>query len=127
VQIVWTINKLLEYFPPGQERALPNSHPNDDSRHLIQEEPEPGPVIISEHFMMRSEYRHTAIPFWALSEIFSTVVFVFVAIGITSLSHAGEPASPATDYSRVGAAINEAMRAYHYNPAELEHSWISAD
>ena len=61
---------------------------------------------------MCSTYRHRAIRLWTLSKSISTLVLAIIGICITGLSHA--------DYSEVGAAINETMRAYHYNPAELD-------
>ena len=69
---------------------------------------------------MRSTYRHSEIRFWTLGESISILVFTIIGICITGLSHAGEPVRPNTDYSEVVAAINETMRAYHYNPAELD-------
>lgn len=65
-------------------------------------------------------YRHSAIRLWTLSESISILVLAIIGICITGLSHADEPARPKTDYTEVGAAINETMRTYHYNPAELD-------
>jgi len=69
---------------------------------------------------MRSTYRHSAIRFWTLGKSLSVIVFTITGICITGLSHADEPVRLDTDYSEVVAAINETMRAYHYNPAELD-------
>jgi len=55
-----------------------------------------------------------------LDKSISILVLAIIGIYITGLVHADEPIRPKTDYSEVGAAINETMRAYHYNPAELE-------
>jgi len=69
---------------------------------------------------MRSTCRHSAIRFWTLGKSTSVLVFTIIGICITGLSHADEPVRSNTNYSEVVAAINETMRAYHYNPAELD-------
>ncbi len=43
-----------------------------------------------------------------------------VAVFAIAIVHAEEPQAQTTDYPAVAAAIDETMRAYHYNPAELE-------
>jgi carboxyl-terminal processing protease len=69
---------------------------------------------------MFSTYRHSTIRLWTLGKSISILVLAIVGIYITGLSQADESVRPKTDYPEVGTAINEAMRAYHYNPAELD-------
>jgi hypothetical protein len=68
---------------------------------------------------MGSTYRHSAIRFSTPGKSISILAFAIIGIYIIGHSHADEPVRPKTDYSEVGAAINETMRAHHYNPAEL--------
>jgi len=60
---------------------------------------------------MRNISRHSAIRSWA---------FALVAVVFAGSSNADGAADPKTDYFEVASAINQTMRAYHYNPAELE-------
>jgi hypothetical protein len=68
---------------------------------------------------MLTTYLHSAIRLWAIPRSISILAVAIVAVGITGVSSAHESVHPTTDYSEVVAAINETMRAYHYNPAEL--------
>jgi carboxyl-terminal processing protease len=69
---------------------------------------------------MPTSYRHSAIWLWKTRKSISILSVAIVAVGITGLSSTAESVRPKTDYSEVVAAINETMRAYHYNPAELD-------
>jgi carboxyl-terminal processing protease len=69
---------------------------------------------------MSSKYRHSAFRLWAPHRSMSILAFAMCAINFTGLSYADEPVRQQTDYSQVVAAINETMRANHYNPAELD-------
>jgi carboxyl-terminal processing protease len=69
---------------------------------------------------MPSAYRYSAIRFWAQCRSIKILAFAIIAFNITGLTHAEELVSPKTDYLDVAAAINETMRANHYNPAELD-------
>jgi len=94
-------------------------HPIDDLGHLIPDGPKRGPEIYRSFFMPKT-HRHSAIRLRALCNSISILAFAVVAIHIVGPSNAAEPVSPKTDYFKVAAAINETMRAYHYNPAELD-------
>lgn len=48
------------------------------------------------------------------------LVAAVIAVSTIVLVHADEPETQTTDYPAVAAAINETMRTYHYDPAELE-------
>ncbi len=69
---------------------------------------------------MSSTYRYNAILSWTLGKPISILILAIIGLYIVGISHADEPVRPNTDYSETGAAINETMRAYHYNPAELD-------
>jgi len=69
---------------------------------------------------MPKTHRHRAIRLRVLCHSISMLAFAIVAIQFVGPSNAAEPVSPAADYSDVAAAINETMRAYHYNPAGLD-------
>lgn len=69
---------------------------------------------------MRSTYRHSKIRFWTLCKSNKSLAIAIIAINIIGLSHADERVSSRTNFHEVVAAINETMRAYHYNPAELD-------
>jgi len=43
-----------------------------------------------------------------------------IAFELVAVSHADDPVNPNTNYPEVATAINETMRAYHYDPAELD-------
>jgi len=60
---------------------------------------------------MRKFSRHGAIRFWALA---------LVAVVFAGPLSADGSADPKADYAEVVVAINKTMRAYHYNPAELD-------
>ena len=62
---------------------------------------------------MRNTHLHTTV---------SIGILAVALIGLydAGLAYADESVRAKTDYSEVGAAINETMRAHHYNPAELE-------
>ena len=47
-------------------------------------------------------------------------VVAFIAISTIALAHADELVTQKTGYPAVAAAINETMRTYHYDPAELD-------
>ena len=49
-----------------------------------------------------------------------SLLVLTAAIGALALSQAGSADAGPTDYAAVAAAINETMRAHHYDPAELE-------
>ena len=58
------------------------------------------------------------------------LTLILFVISVAGRSYADEPVRQETDYAEVVAAINETMRAYHYNPAELnspEYRRIEAD
>jgi len=69
---------------------------------------------------MRSTYHASAIWFRTQCKSIKILAFAIIAFNIAGLSHAEELVSPNTNYPEVVAAINETMRAYHYNPAELD-------
>ncbi len=69
---------------------------------------------------MSKSHRHSAIRFWTPRQLVSILAFAVVAISITGRSNADESTDPKPDYPEVAAAINKTMRAYHYNPAELD-------
>lgn len=46
-------------------------------------------------------------------------LFAFTAIGSLAVATASEPVKQITDYPAVATAINETIRTYHYDPAEL--------
>jgi len=69
---------------------------------------------------MSKSYRHCAIRFWTPRQLISILAFAVVAISITGRSNADESTDPKTGYPEVAAAINKTIRAYHYNPAELD-------
>lgn len=46
--------------------------------------------------------------------------FVVVLLSATGISHAEDEISPKTHYPSVATAINATMRAYHYDPEELD-------
>jgi C-terminal processing protease CtpA/Prc len=48
--------------------------------------------------------------------------FTLVALGIPNVSRGEQAANPAPDYAAVVTAINETLRAYHYDPSELDSS-----
>lgn len=56
----------------------------------------------------------------ALARSASVLALAVIAISVTGVSHSGEPGPSGTDYSEVGVAINKTLRAYHYDPAELD-------
>jgi carboxyl-terminal processing protease len=68
---------------------------------------------------MHSTYRHSPIRFWTFRKSIKILAFAIIAINIISPLHADEQVSSKTNYPEVAVAINETMRAYHYNPAEL--------
>jgi C-terminal processing protease CtpA/Prc len=49
-----------------------------------------------------------------------SILVVAAAFATIALAHADESVSQQADYAEVAAAINETMRAYHYDPAELD-------
>lgn len=71
---------------------------------------------------MRSLHRQNTIRFWMPGKSIGLLAIAIIGIQVASLSHADEPVRPSTDYSAVGAAINETMREHHYNRAELDTS-----
>jgi len=48
------------------------------------------------------------------------VALLTLSASVTGFAFAGEAANPATDYEEIAMTINETMRAYHYNPEELD-------
>ena len=64
--------------------------------------------------------RHGATRFWTLRQLSRILSSVIVAFLFAGPSNADEAADPKTDYSEVVVAINQTMRAYHYNPSELD-------
>ena len=69
---------------------------------------------------MCSVYRLGKFGFWVLCKTIKSFAIAIMAINLVALSHADDLVSPKTDYAEVVAAINETMRAYHYDPAELD-------
>ena len=49
-----------------------------------------------------------------------SMLVLTAAIGALAVSQAGSAEARPTDYAAVAAAINETMRAHHYDPAELD-------
>ncbi len=49
-----------------------------------------------------------------------TLIFSVLVLGAVGFLHSQEPQADLTDYPAVADAINETMRAHHYNPAELD-------
>ena len=49
-----------------------------------------------------------------------SILVAAVALGTVALAYADELVRQQTDYVEVAAAINETMRTYHYDPAELD-------
>ena len=45
---------------------------------------------------------------------------VAITVSMIALAHAEGPETRKTDYTAVATSINEMMRAYHYDPAELD-------
>jgi hypothetical protein len=70
--------------------------------------------------LMRSTYRHNATRFWTLCKSPNIFALAIICINVTGPSYANESVSPKTNYTEVVATINKTMRAYHYNPAELD-------
>ncbi len=68
---------------------------------------------------MHSTYRHNPIRFWTIRKSIKILAVAITAININGPLHADEQVSSKTNYPEVAVAINETMRAYHYNPAEL--------
>lgn len=69
---------------------------------------------------MHGRYRRRKVTSRSFRRSVEIVGIAITAIGISHLSLADEPVSPKTDYLEVVTSINETMRAYHYNPAELD-------
>jgi len=69
---------------------------------------------------MPSTCSHSEIWMRTVGKSIGILVLAIMGAHVTGLSRADEPARPKTDYAEVVAAINETMRAYHYNPAELD-------
>ena len=69
---------------------------------------------------MRINCRHGATRSWALCRSIGILAFATVVISVAGPSSADEAVGPKTDYSEVAAVINQTMRAYHYNPSELD-------
>ena len=68
---------------------------------------------------MLTTNRQSEIRFWTTRRSINILAAAVIATNIAGLSNAEESTHPKTDYAEVVAAINETMRAYHYNPAEL--------
>ncbi len=69
---------------------------------------------------MRSTYRHSVIRLRTSAKSISILILASIGFCAPGVSKADEPDRPTTEYSEVVAAINETMRAHHYNPAELD-------
>lgn len=69
---------------------------------------------------MPDAYLHSTIRLSTYRKLIKYFVLVIIVTNTIGLSRADEKVSPRTDYLKVVAAINETMRAYHFNPAELD-------
>lgn len=63
---------------------------------------------------------HTKIALSMLRKSTRNFTFFVVFFGATGASHADERIDPKNHYPSVAAAINATMRAYHYDPTELD-------
>lgn len=57
---------------------------------------------------------------WTRYKTIRSVAIAIIAMNAVVLSHADEQIGAQPDYLAVSAAINQTMRAYHYDPAELD-------
>ena len=69
---------------------------------------------------MRRTRHHSKARFRAPSILNAFGVMFVIAFNFIGLSHADDGESSTTNYVDVVAAINKTMRAYHYDPAELD-------
>lgn len=69
---------------------------------------------------MPDVYLHSSMRLSTYRKLVKYCALVIIVTNTIGLSRADENVSPRTDYLEVVAAINETMRAYHYNPAELD-------
>lgn len=69
---------------------------------------------------MSSIYRFTNIEFRTLCKAIKSFVLAAIAINMVAFAYADDRVSHETNYSEVVVAINETMRAFHYDPAELD-------
>ncbi|HZW58648.1 MAG TPA: S41 family peptidase [Woeseiaceae bacterium] len=69
---------------------------------------------------MRRTYHHGRVRPRTLCNWSRILAAAVIAAGFISYSHAAERVEPKPRYAEVAAAINETIRAYHYDPAELD-------
>jgi len=69
---------------------------------------------------MPGTYHRSTIRSLAFRRSIKKLAIAVIAMNIIGYSHADEEIAPKTNYAEVVTAINETMRAYHYNPAELK-------
>ena len=69
---------------------------------------------------MRRTRHHSKPRFRALCHLSAIGAMAVIAFNFVGLSYADDGANSATSYADVVAAINKTMRAYHYDPAELD-------
>jgi carboxyl-terminal processing protease len=69
---------------------------------------------------MFTTFRYGATRFQIIRRSIGVLAMSILVFNMPGFSHADESGDSDTDYAEVVAAINETMRAYHYNPAELD-------
>ena len=69
---------------------------------------------------MRRTCHHTKARFRVPCNLSALSAIIVLTFNFVGLSYADDEASSATNYVEVVAAINKTMRAYHYDPAELD-------
>lgn len=69
---------------------------------------------------MRRTCHHRKTRSWAPRNVSALGTVIVIAFNLIGLSYADDGANPTTSYVDVAAAINETMRAHHYDPDELD-------
>lgn len=69
---------------------------------------------------MNDKYRNRKIGFRTPCAAIKSLAAAIIVFNLVAIVHADESVGAKTDYLEVAAAVNETMRAYHYNPAELD-------
>ena len=63
---------------------------------------------------------HTVAGLSTLQKSIRNLISILALLSAIGVSHADEHINPTSHYPSVAAAINATMRAYHYDPEELE-------
>ena len=69
---------------------------------------------------MNDKYRNCKIGFRTPCAAIKSLAAAIIVFNLVAIVHADDSVGAKTDYLEVAAAVNETMRAYHYNPAELD-------